>query len=223
MKRFLVFPLLMTFPLLLLIFLSIGFGHSLSGMPGDFGKIESCRLPCWNGIQPGRTPFQDATTILNNLGYQLEDENDIGRLSSTVSYKATVANGLCQVGLGRSGLAHPIVADMTLRFCGGAFLGHIIDLLGEPETILPIVSMVNYRKGEIAIILRSPMCSNAPSPRAPLLFISVSPSQIITGPTSAVLKAEEATGGDSDSTNLPWRGFIPVWRYDQLFPGRAIC
>jgi hypothetical protein len=66
------------------------------------------------------------------------------------------------------------------------------------------------------------MCITAPSPHTPLLFISLTP-QVITAQQNSILAAEQVGESDSTSTNLPWRGFIPIWRYGQLFPGRAVC
>jgi hypothetical protein len=222
MKRFLIVPGVLLPPLMILSVVSVFLGQALNWLPNDFGKIETCRLPCWNGIQAGRTPVKEADAILHTLGFELQRPDDAERLpSTTFSYESEGTGGICQVGIGRTQGVIPRVSELTLRFCGTTSLGHIIDLLGEPETILPIVSMVNYQRGEIIVILRTRMCQTAPSPHTPLLFISLTPP--VVAPQSSVLEAEQVGEKDSESTNLPWRGFIPVWRYGQLFPGRAVC
>jgi hypothetical protein len=222
MKRFLLLPAILLPPLMLLSVLSVILGQALNWLPGDFGTIETCRLPCWNGIRAGQTPVKEADATLHTLGFELQSQDDNERLASTFSYAAAGANAICQVGIGRTPGVIPRVSELTLRFCGSTALGHIIDMLGEPETILPIVSMVNYHQGEIIVILRSRMCETAPSPHTPLLFISLTPP-VVTSPQNSILAAEQAGEKDSESTNLPWRGFIPVWRYGQLFPSRAVC
>jgi hypothetical protein len=222
-RFFIILGLILITPLMVLSLLSVGLGHAIGEQPADFGKVENCRLPCWNGIRPGRTPIKDADTTLREAGYVLQDEGDSERLSATFSYKAALPSAaVCQVGVERSQGLVPTVAELTLRFCDGAFLGHIVDMLGEPDSILPIVSLMNYQQGQVVVILRSPMCTTIPSPHTPLLFISLS-SQVISTQQNSILAAEQAGEKDSTSTNLPWRGFIPIWRYQELFPGRAVC
>jgi hypothetical protein len=221
MRKYFLLPVLMILPLVVLTMMSITFGHSFGITPTNFGKIENCNLPCWNGIQPGVTLLNDAIAVLSAMGYVLQSPKDVDRLQSSLSYKTVLPDGVCQVGVGRSGGVRPIVTELTLRFCDGASLGHILDMLGAPDTVLPIASLIYYQSSQVSVVLDAPMCRKVLSPHTPLLFIDVLPQ--LTQTQSNLLKAEAATGKDDDSTNLPWQGFIPVWRYDQLFPGRAIC
>lgn len=179
---------------------------------------EDCHLPCWNGITPGETQVKDADVILIGLGYVQLDSN-LTSIPGTLAYR-NLSTAVCEVGLGRVRQFSPIVSEITLHICEGALLGHLVEDVGRPDGFIPLVSMISYGDGEVLAVLRSEICDTHLSPHNPLLFISLSRRVVAT---NAVIRAELATEEKSTSTMLPWRGFIPLWRYDQLFPGRVIC
>lgn len=139
-------------------------------------------------------------------------------IPNTINYAAEAPSSICYVGLGRARLMSTKVAEMTLQVCAGATLGHIVTMIGEPEGILPLVSLVSYQDSTVTLVLRSEMCRTLLTPHSDILFISV------TQPSgSQMLTAEQILESQRDSTILPWRSFLPVWRYDRLFPGRVVC
>ncbi len=223
-KRLTVLPgLLLITPFMLLSIFAVLLGHAVGEQPAGLDTASNCRLPCWNDIHPGRTPLGEAAHILLEAGYVLENEGDSSRFRNVFIYTSLrpSTGGICRVGVGRGRTVVPIVSALTLQFCQGMSLGHLVDRLGVPDSILPIVSLINYSQGQVAVIMGDPMCQRPLTPHTPLLFMSLTPP--VSTPQNSILLAEQVGNKDSTSTNLPWRGFIPLWRYGQFFPGKVVC
>lgn len=226
MKRYLIFPFLFAIPFWVLVLAAVGVGQVLGAASDAFRADPDCQLPCWNGIQPGVTEVKVADSILKSMGYALHDSrvDHANSLPNQTTYDAPSGTTVCQVGISRARAVVLVVSDLTLRLCGEAPLGHVIDLLGDPESFVPYVSMVTYQQGAVSIILRSELCDQPPSPHSPILFLSLTPPINLT--QNAAVRAEQATGGDDLellSSQVPWRGFLPIWRYFQLYPDRVMC
>ncbi len=220
MRKFLLLPGLLTAPMIALMLVAMAVGQALGQSPSGFNPIDDCHLPCWNGIRPGETTLLEADTLLTERGYRLATVERDGTFAipNNINYVPEDPNAVCHVGLGRVRLMSTTVSEMTLQVCEGASLGHIVSMIGEPEGILPFVSLVSYKKNTVTVVLRSEMCRTPLTPHSDILFI------VITQPVgSRVLTAEQILESQEDSTILPWRGFLPVWRYDRLFPGRVVC
>ncbi len=227
MKRYLLLPLLLMLTLWVLMLVSVGVGRVLGRAPDGLYAQSDCVLPCWNGILPGQTPAQAADGILKTLGYTLHDsrKDPANSLPNQITYDAPAGATVCQVGISRARGVVPIVSDLTLRVCDEAPLGHVMDMLGEPESFVPYVSMMTYARGAVSVILRSEWCDRPVSPHSPILFLSLA-LPVSAAPQSAALRSEQATGGDEAgllSSQIPWRGFLPLWRYAQLYPDRVLC
>lgn len=221
MRKVWFLPSVIAFPMATLVLLSMVIGQ-MWGNPADgFANLTDCRLPCWNGIRLGETSVGEADERLHNMGYHVLPIDSPKGIPNQTTYETdTVAAGVCMVGVSRSRFLSTKIAEMTLQICEGATLGHIVDMLGEPETIIPLVSLVSYHNGEVAIILRSEICqTHEITPRNDILFISLTQTQ----PVSSALSAELTLEKQTFSSMLPWRGFMPLWRYGDLYPGRNLC
>ncbi len=216
MKKILLFHSLLSGTLTTLTLFALWLGQVAGS--SQLQMTEDCHLPCWNGITPGETKVQDADVILRDLGYAQLDSN-LTSIPGTLAYRNSQV-AVCEVGLARVRQFSPTVSEITLHVCDGALLGHLVEDMGRPDGFIPLVSMVSYANGEVLAVLRSEICDTHLSPHNPLLFISLSRRAVAT---NSVARAELATEENSTSTLLPWRGYIPLWRYDQLFPGRVIC
>lgn len=221
MKRVLFLPGLITIPLITLVFVSMAVGQAWGRPPSGFVQVENCRLPCWNGIRPGETTLREAVDRLTDLAYEPLQEQTAA-IPNVMNYITQNSSSICQVGLGSARSMSAKISELTLRVCEGASLGHIIDMLGEPESMIPMISLLTYHNNQVVIVMRSEMCGSQLSPHSELLFISITQPQ--TGnaalATEMILSELESR---VDSTLLPWRGFLPLWRYDDLFPERVVC
>lgn len=206
--------------LIILTFTSIAAGRVLGGIPNGLEAEASCTLPCWNGIRPGETTLIEADAILRNLGYKLVGPD--ASVATTNNYESIQPAPICQVGLGRARILSARISEITLQFCKDTALGHLNELVERPESFIPYVSMLSYHKGEVIVILRSEICRTPLTPHNPILFISLTQPTAQT-PANNAISAELATQREENSTLLPWQGFLPLWRYDQLYPGRVVC
>jgi hypothetical protein len=206
--------------LTILTFTSIAVGQVLGSAPDGLDAEPSCILPCWNGIRPGETTVLEADTILRDLGYRLVGPDD--SIATTNNYESIQPAPICQVGIGRARILSVRISEITLQFCGDTALGHLNELVERPDSFIPYVSMLSYHKGEVIVILRSEICRTPLTPHNPILFISLT-QPIQQTPANNAISAELATQREENSTLLPWQGFLPLWRYNQLYPGRVVC
>lgn len=220
MKRVLLLPGLITVPLITLMLVSIAIGKAWGSPPSGFVQVENCRLPCWNGIRPGATKLGEAIARLTELGYEPLQREGIA-IPNVINY-VTTQHSICQVGMGAPRSMSARVTELTLQICEGTSLGHIIDMLGEPESMIPMISLLTYENNQVVIVMRSEMCDSQLSPHSELMFISITQPPTGTGALATEMILNQMQN-QVDSTLLPWRGFLPLWRYDNLFPERVVC
>jgi hypothetical protein len=204
-KRLTLLLSLLSAPFATLAALAIMFGQASGTGRVELSAAGGCRLPCWNGITPGQTSYNQAVDILETLGYQPRRSGEDGAFPRQNTYQATTPALICKVGLSRSRQFSRRVSEMTLAVCGSLPVGSIIDAIGPPRAIIPYISILDY--SSTYIIMRPRMCQITLTPHHEVMFISVS---------------EDATSELANS-ELPWRGFLPLWRYSRLYPGRALC
>jgi len=221
MKRVLLLPGLITVPLITLMLVSIAIGKAWGNPPSGFVQVETCRLPCWNGIRPGETRLGEAINRLTELGYE-PMQGEGAAIPNVMNYVTSQPNSICQVGMGAPRSMNAKVTELTLQVCKGTSLGHIIDMLGEPESMIPMISLLTYENNQVVIVMRSEMCGSQLSPHSELMFISVTQPPTGAGALATEMILNQMQN-QVDSTLLPWRGFLPLWRYDRLYPERVIC
>lgn len=168
---------------------------------------DDCRLPCWNGIIPGQTLYNQARQIVIDQGYTLWTEPDGLAVPGQVLYIAPDRQRtVCKVGFSRTRMMEAFVREMALWFCEPQDLGDLMPLLGTPHLILPLTSLLTYNEGQIVLILTLPVCDRALSPRSTVRYISLADASF-----NAPLF--------NQPVQLGWRGFMPMWRYGQLEAG----
>jgi hypothetical protein len=220
MWRIGLYVLVLAASLIIMTFSSIAAGQVLGSIPNGLEAEESCVLPCWNGIRPGETTVIEADSILRGLDYDLIGPD--ASVATTNNYESIYPVPICQVGLGRARILSARISEITLQFCEDTALGHLNELVEGPESFIPYVSMLSYHKGEVIVILRSEICRTPLTPHNPILFISLT-QPISQTQTNSAISAELATQREENSTLLPWEGYLPLWRYNQLYPGRVVC
>lgn len=184
-------------------------GRVLGSTPAALRADNNCPLPCWSDIHPGETRLGEAINILRNLGYHPRRFNEDAGIATNLLYINDDAGSVCQVGLtpGPSG----IVREIILRTCDPLPIGDILNLIGKPDSMLPIPSLMIFQKGQTILTLRQPTCASRKIvPQATIRFISLADSTL----NSLVATQESA---------LPWKGFIPFWHYGQIFPEQVVC
>lgn len=174
-------------------------------------EAGDCRLPCWNGITPGKTILRQAVEILSGQGYKQFTEPDAIAVPGQQLYLAPERGTVCRVGLTRTRMAEAVVREVALWFCDPPAVGRLVATLGAPQTIFPLTSLLVYGEGQIVLIMAAPLCGNTFSPRSPVRSISLADSTF-----NRVLFTQPV--------KLPWRGFMPMWRYGQLAAGeQRVC
>ncbi|NWG18359.1 MAG: hypothetical protein HXY41_17180 [Chloroflexi bacterium] len=167
-------------------------------------QTDDCHLPCWKGIIPGETTFNQALQILDDQGFQKLPNLDTINLPGQYFYIAAQPTDICQVGLTNTRALEAIVREVSLWFCQPQKLGDLMMLVDAPSTILPLTSLLVYSEGRIVFILSQPFCSDRLSPYSAIRYISLTDDKFNQPLFSQTAK-------------LPWRGFSPPWRYEWLF------
>ncbi|MEO8612115.1 MAG: hypothetical protein ABI690_29730 [Chloroflexota bacterium] len=184
-------------------------GHVLGSTPAALRADNSCPLPCWSDIHPGTTRLGEAINILRNLGYHPRRFNEDAGIATNLLYINDDAGSVCQVGLtpGQNG----IVREIILRTCDPLSVGDILNLIGKPDSMLPIASLMIFQDGQTILTLRQPSCARRKIyPESTIRFISLADRTL----NSLVATQQSA---------LPWRGFMPFWHYGQIFPQQVVC
>ncbi len=208
MKRILHLHSLITASIVILTLAILIAGRALNPAPESLLTADDCRLPCWDGLRPGKTTISEANLILHAQGYRTATFDPDPILTNT-SFIATESNLICEVHLEPA--PGGIFSQMTLRPCSPLHVGDILSLIGQPESMLPIASVIIFQEGQTILLLQSPICTGATvSPHANIRYI---------------LLSEEGVNINTinQPTNVPWQGFVPFWRYHQLHPDRPIC
>ena len=186
--------MLLTFLFSLLIGGSMVLGQALESTPEFFQHGPFCVLPCWQGINPGRTRIDPANQIMLNLGYNAEHAlNNRLRLH----YPSFDADQ-CRVQIEHR---EAVVTEMVL-YCPSLRLGDMMLLLGQPEGIKPGDMVFYFGEGDVSIRLTVDGCAARLSPYSLVQEIRLRP------------------GPDATRTGrmVQWRGFAPVRDYLQRSP-----
>jgi hypothetical protein len=169
---------------------------------------ENCQLPCWNNLRPGETTISEANLILHQRGYRTETFDPDPILTNT-SFVAIEQQTICEVHLEPAPGGYFSV--ITLRPCSPVSMGDISSLIGEPESMLPLLSTMMFQDGQTILLLQTPICNGSHVSLHTLVrFIMLSDG----GVHERLL---------SQPSNLPWHGFIPFWRYGQMYPDKPVC
>jgi hypothetical protein len=184
-------------------------GRAFGGDSRQWDAAIDCQLPCWQDIRPGETRVNEASNTLRNLGYRPRRLNEDAGIATNIVFIHDDAEGICQVGLtpGFGGL----IREIILRACEPMPVGEVLNLIGSPDSMLPIASLVIFQEGQTILTLRQPLCtSHKVYPDATIRFISLADS------TMNMMVANQ-------QSDLPWQGFLPFWRYGQLHPDKPVC
>lgn len=209
MKRIWLVQGFITGSLVAITLLALVAGRVLGNTPSALRANNTCQLPCWNDIRPGQTRLGEATNILRNLGYHPRRLNEDAGIATNLIYISDDVASMCQVGLtpGFGGM----VREIILRACDPLPIGDILNLIGNPDSMLPIASLMIFQEGQTILTLRQPTCSRHKiEPQATIRYISLADSTL----NSLVANQDSA---------LPWKGFVPFWHYGQLFPEQVVC
>jgi hypothetical protein len=192
MKRLLILQCSILPPLVVLVLLAIVLGSRLDNKPRLLRRSEICTLPCWNGIRPGEMSIDAANHILFSQGYEAQNSlMDRAHITYT------------PVGLGcnvRLEYEEATVTETRLTNCPNLRLGDVIAALGDPDSLLPHSSSFSFERGMARLRLKHDPCEEKLSPYSEVMYVQFSR-------TPGILPNE-----------VPWQGFIPVWRYGQRFP-----
>jgi hypothetical protein len=162
-------------------------------------KSQTCTLPCWGGILPGETPFEDVIPLLiQNFPNSVDSPPVLA--GSLVSFGVIVDNqpvsGVVFYDRGRAG---------TIQLHLSLPLSDLLETLGAP-------GCVRYRTDE-----------NSTAPVL-LTFWQIDDLSITTllntdgyrrlepGMTAQDLNIN-ADGEICGADAIPWMGFAPLWRY----------
>jgi hypothetical protein len=167
-----------------------------------------CQLPCWNGIQPGETNLEAADAALLRSGYRLIGDLPTERIRG---YEREHMAGDCQVRLAyRQG----VVTVITLTECDGLRLGDMIRLTGTPQRVARLGNLLTLRNGQVMMALPYDQCQRGLSP------YSVPSSIFLMDANRAAIAMAEPS--DRPKT-VDWIGFVPWWRYRNLYPNMYGC
>jgi len=188
--------------------LAVFAGRAFGGAAATLRPTDDCRLPCWNNIRPSETRLSEATNILRNLGYRPRRFNEDAGIATNILYIHNEAQWICQVGLTPGG---GLVRELILRACEPLSIGDVLNVIGSPDSMLPIPSLVIFQEGQTILTLWQPACDGHKIyPSASIRFISLA---------DATLYVRVA----NQESELPWQGFLPFWRYGQLYPDKPVC
>jgi hypothetical protein len=209
MKRILFLQSLITVSVVSMTLVVLLAGRVLGRSSEALGRAEDCQLPCWNNLRPGEMSLNEASNILRNLGYRLRTNADDQGINAQFSYRPLEPSSVCEVAL--TGGGGGILREVILRMCEPLPIGEVLNLIGEPQSMLPIASLMIFQEGQTILTMRMPMCEGrSVSLHSTVRFISLADESLNI----------EVVRQPSD---LPWEGFVPFWRYMQLYPDKAVC
>lgn len=195
-------------------------------------EFSACSVPCWNGITPQETSLDAADAILSQVGFIKRSDPLYQAFEPTAYYYRPPADYSCTVALLRK---QDVVTAIILTECDSVLLGDVIAVLGHPQAIVPSWSNANLIYVLAREMLARPF-SNTPSVTA-LMFPGQSAMVTVNSPlckSGLSLDTEvwsihlDPALRDPAAQNLfqdflDWHGFIPLWRYHQLYPGMLTC
>jgi hypothetical protein len=208
MRRVMLIQGMLTGSLVVATLVALLAGRILNLPPIALFMTGECQLPCWNNLHPGETNISEAGDILVSLGYtpRTFDPDPILRRTSFV---AAEPNAICEVHL--NPVAGGSFNSITLRACTWLPMGDILSLIGEPESMLPLASVIVFREGQMILFLNNRMCDQEHvSLHMPIRYIVLSDE----GVNTLML---------NQPSDLPWHGAIPLSRYSRLYPDKVFC
>jgi hypothetical protein len=169
----------------------------------DGFRVECVEQPCWYGIIPAVTRLQEAADLLSRHGWSVtrRDLLDYVRLEADNAWGCTLLTG-GSIGLTRN----PILESIPVANCDDLRLGDLMRQLGMPDRISSCDNLFNpvpQFDGQISVNLIDAKLSRnwlSPFDRVERIFI---------------------TQGTAFPIALRWRGFAPLWRYQQLGGGET--
>ncbi len=192
MSRLLIVPAALVLLCLLLIGGSMTLGAALEDAPTVLQHHPQCALPCWRGINPGRTHIDPANQIMLNMSYNAENTM-INR--TRLSYPAPDA-ARCAVQIEHR---EAIVTEMRLYQCPGLRLGDVLLALGRPDGVQPGNMIFYFQGSRVWAKLHVNGCAPRLSPFLPV----------------QELRMSIASAGDS---RVSWQGFLRPREYVRQFP-----
>jgi hypothetical protein len=187
---------------------ALGAGRVLSQPSVSLSKTGECQLPCWNNLHPGQTLVSEADDILENMGYQRRIFDPDPILANT-SFVAVESNTICEVHLNPA--PGGSFDTITLRTCNRLPIGDILSMIGEPESMMPYASVIMFQEGQMILFTHDSMCKQKEmSLHMPIRYILLAD----VGVNATIV---------NQPSDLPWHGFLPFWRYGQLYPDKMIC
>lgn len=182
----------LTLLFLLLIGASMAAGAVSEAAHELFQHHPQCPLPCWKGINPGRTRIDPANQIMLNMGYNAENTPS-NRLR--LSYPAPDSTR-CAVQIEHR---EAVVTEMRLYSCPGLRLGDVLLGLGRPDGMQPGNMIFYFQQERVWAKLHVNGCVPRLSPLLPVQEIRM------------------AAEGASNPL-VRWQGFLPVREYIRQFP-----
>jgi hypothetical protein len=180
--------------------LMIVLGHTQPLNPALAGFREGCEdksQPCWYGIVPYQSTYEQALDLLAKRGFRLAAPTPFQTNQSIIVHPQMPS---CQVRLGE--YMHKVDIVWLIN-CPTIYLGEIIALFNPPETVLvceendPPIPMYLYKSGINLDV--EPGTSSWLSPYHKIMAITI-------------------RGGSDLYGHIQWRGFVRLWRYKQLEP-----
>lgn len=164
-------------------------------------ETDTCRLPCWLGITPGNSTFSQADLILTQLGYRNQDDE----VPTILTYMPEDDRSVCVVSVVRHTSVDNTVRALVLTLCEGVAVGDLMGGLGMPERLSARFSTYSFVDNTVTVTTQGDLCQTHIAPRAIIAQIRLAPAQA------------------PQFYEIPWQGFLPLWRYDQLNPDALIC
>lgn len=173
--------------------------------------FAACDLPCWAGIVPGKTSFDEIMPLLEeHLRVPYSTSQPAYSNVTYVVFGDETYSLQAQIVLEGRGVRELQLYNLTYL---PSDWQHILAELGTPDCVTPrrasrssFNGIALHWQGENGLVIRSflPLDRDAmilPDERAvPLLGV-----------------ARSAMGACEDRLTIPWRGFAPLWRYDHFW------
>lgn len=186
MRLLLLAALLILTSLSLLTAASISLGQQASP-PLVLRHAHPCTLPCWQGINPGRTRIDPANQIMLNLGYNAQNST---QNRARLSYPPADAEHCAVVIEHREA----IVTEIRLSDCPALVLGDVMAAIGAPDSIQPGALSFTFATGRVKVKLEGDGCQPRITPFLPVRYISL-------------------TTASPPTSEITWQGFRPPRDY----------
>jgi hypothetical protein len=179
-------------------------GQSQGASLPDWSALgfDACSLPCWAGIMPGDTPFEQAAAQLQ-AGLPALDGGMLVS-NSQINFSATAPG---QSIRGELFYRHGRVGYVRLNMVLAA--GDFVARLGAPDCLW-LNAAPQSRRGMVALYWASGRVSA-------IVLMDLDDAGSWTPTTEAQgFWLDSYEGICSQAEALPWKGFTPGWRYRRL-------